>query len=138
MYRFSPSAYANKAMYADRLGSYSIDFTVAGILSLSRLKSMIRYFFLWPPPRLRIVIFPDPFRPPIRFLPAVRLFSGLDAVTSAKSFARRWRSPGVVGLNFFNAMVNGIYFFLICLYLILTARHTNRSPRPQPGSRSLF
>ncbi len=42
MYLFSPSAYANKQIFADLFGSYSIDLTTAGISSLLRLKSIIR------------------------------------------------------------------------------------------------
>ncbi|MDI3349401.1 hypothetical protein DCBHLPFO_00689 [Mycoplasmopsis arginini] len=41
MYLFSPSAYANNEILAERFGSYSIDLTTAGILSLLRLKSII-------------------------------------------------------------------------------------------------
>jgi hypothetical protein len=37
-------------MRAERLGSYSIDATVAGIPALSRLKSMMRSLRLCPPP----------------------------------------------------------------------------------------
>ena len=37
-------------MRAERFGSYSISRTVAGTPSLLRLKSMMRYFRLWPPP----------------------------------------------------------------------------------------
>ncbi len=42
MYRFSPSAYVTSAMRAVRFGSYSIVETLPGMLSLSRLKSMMR------------------------------------------------------------------------------------------------
>src|SRR3989338_9727919 len=38
-YRLSPSLYFNRAMRAERLGSYSIASTIAGILSLRRWKS---------------------------------------------------------------------------------------------------
>ena len=50
-----------------RLGSYSIALTVAGMPSFWRLKSMMRYIRLLPPPWLRTVILPLLLRPP-RFL----------------------------------------------------------------------
>ena len=42
IYLFSPSLYSNKAIKAVLFGSYSIDFTIAGISNLSLLKSIIR------------------------------------------------------------------------------------------------
>src|SRR6185436_5183710 len=50
MYRFSPSAYTTSAIRALRLGSYSISVTRPGMPSLSRLKSIRRYIFLYAPP----------------------------------------------------------------------------------------
>src|SRR5262245_17589422 len=64
MYAFSPSSYCKSAIRGVRLGSYSTDTTVAQTPSLRRLKSMIRYCFLWPPPRKRVVTIPWLFRPP--------------------------------------------------------------------------
>ena len=43
MYLFSPSLYTTKAIRDVLFGSYSMVFTTAGIFSLSRLKSIIRY-----------------------------------------------------------------------------------------------
>ena len=41
-----------------RFGSYSMAATLAGTPSLVRLKSMMRYCCLWPPPRWRAVLRP--------------------------------------------------------------------------------
>ena len=51
-------------MRADRFGSYSIVDTFAGMSRLSRLKSMMRYIRLWPPPRHQDVSSPLLLRPP--------------------------------------------------------------------------
>ena len=72
-------------MYAERLGSYSIAATFAGTESLRRLKSMRRYARLAPPPRWRAVLRPWAFRPPLFVSPSVRLFSGPERDSSAKS-----------------------------------------------------
>jgi hypothetical protein len=72
-------------MRAERLGSYSIVATLAGTPRLSRLKSMMRYIRLCPPPRRRIVMWPELLRPPLRRRGSSKLFSGLSVVISAKS-----------------------------------------------------
>ena len=52
-------------MRAVRFGSYSMCATLAGTPSLStRLKSIRRYWRLWPPPWCRVVIRPWALRPP--------------------------------------------------------------------------
>ena len=66
MYLFSPSAYASKQILAFLFGSYSMVLTVAGTSSLLRLKSIIRYLRLLPPPMWRQVILPSLFLPPVR------------------------------------------------------------------------
>src|SRR5688572_13911679 len=86
-------------MYADRLGSYSIAATRAGIPSLRRLKSTLRYSRLAPPPRWRAVLRPWELRPPLFLSPSVRDFSGLVFVISPKSAYVTKRRPGDVGLG---------------------------------------
>ena len=72
-------------MYADRFGSYSIAATRAGIPSLRRLKSILRYSRLAPPPRWRAVLRPLELRPPLFFRPSVSVFSGSVLVMTEKS-----------------------------------------------------
>ncbi len=72
-------------MYAVRLGSYSMAATLAGMPSLSRLKSILRYRRLAPPPRWREVTRPWALRPPDFLMPSTSDFSGLLFVTSALS-----------------------------------------------------
>jgi hypothetical protein len=50
------------------------------------------------------VIRPWLLRPPFFFNGSVRLFSGVDFVTSSKLETVMKRRPGLVGLYFFNAM----------------------------------
>src|SRR5437763_1762486 len=86
-------------MYAERLGSYSIWATLAGTPSLRRLKSILRYSRLAPPPRCREVLRPLTLRPPDFFSPSVSDFSGSDRVSSEKSGYMTNRRPGEVGLG---------------------------------------
>src|SRR5688500_9223025 len=86
-------------MYAVRFGSYSIAATRAGIPSLRRLKSTLRYSRLAPPPRWRAVLRPLALRPPDFFRPSVRVFSGSVFVISEKSGYETNRRPGLVGLG---------------------------------------
>jgi hypothetical protein len=58
--------------------------TLAGTSSLLRLKSMMRYWRLWPPPMWRVVIRPVLERPPVRFLLAINERSGVSVVISSK------------------------------------------------------
>src|SRR5947209_14702321 len=87
-------------MRAERLGSYSTLTTVAQTLSLRRLKSMMRYIRLWPPPRKRVQTMPWLLRPPFFGLGRRSDFSGffLASVISEKSLTEPPRRPGVVGL----------------------------------------
>src|SRR5207253_4061886 len=66
----------------------------------SDLKSMIRYIFLWPPPRKRVHTMPWWFRPPLLGLGWTSDFSGffLRSVISAKSLTVPCRRPAVTGL----------------------------------------
>ena len=83
-------------MRAERLGSYSMAATLAGMPTLSqRLKSMMRYKRLWPPPRKRTVIRPWLFRPPVFFRGLTRDFSGSVLVISEKSATVMKRRLGV-------------------------------------------
>src|SRR4051795_2972248 len=86
-------------MYAERFGSYSIAATFAGTPSLRRLKSILRYRRLAPPPRWRAVLRPFELRPPLFLSPSTRLFSGSVFVTSAKSGYVEKRRPGLVGFG---------------------------------------
>src|SRR5436190_4692374 len=86
-------------MRAVRFGSYSMCATLAGTPSLStRLKSISRYWRLWPPPWWRVVTRPWALRPPRLGSGRSRDFSGVDRVISAKSATLEPRRPGVVGL----------------------------------------
>src|SRR5919206_558870 len=91
-------------MYADRLGSYSIAATLAGMPSFRRLKSILRYRRLAPPPRWRAVLRPRALRPPDFLSPSTSDFSGSSRVISAKSGYVEKRRPGLVGLGLRNAM----------------------------------
>src|SRR3954454_11274917 len=86
-------------MYDERFGSYSIAATFAGTPSLRRLKSILRYRRLAPPPRWRDVLRPLVLRPPLFVSPSTRLFSGSERVISAKSGYVEKRRPGLVGLG---------------------------------------
>src|SRR3954451_12564286 len=86
-------------MYAVRLGSYSIAATLAGMPSRRRLKSILRYRRLAPPPRWRDVLRPLTLRPPDFLSPSVSDFSGVDFVISAKSEYVTKRRPVLVGLG---------------------------------------
>src|SRR5258705_1212610 len=86
-------------MRAVRFGSYSMCATLAGTPSLStRLKSIRRYWRLWPPPWWRVVIRPDALRPPLLCSGRSSDFSGVDRLIAAKSATLEPRRPGVVGL----------------------------------------
>src|SRR5690606_16150033 len=86
-------------MRAVRLGSYSMCATLAFTPSLSlRLKSITRYWRLWPPPMWRVVMRPELLRPPVLGSGSSSDFSGVDRVISAKSAAGEPGRPGVVGL----------------------------------------
>src|SRR5208283_5192752 len=87
-----------RAMLADLFGSYSMAATRPGTSSLLLLKSMIRYFRLWPPPICLVVIRPTLFLPPVFFLGTTRDFSGFFLVISSKEETLMKRLPADVGL----------------------------------------
>ena len=89
-----------------RLGSYSIAATLAGMPSLRRLKSILRYSRLAPPPRWRAVLRPWALRPPDLRSPSTSDFSGSVFVISAKSGYVEKRRPGLVGLGLRMAMLS--------------------------------
>src|SRR5262245_14383237 len=76
IYVLVPSSYFSRAMRAERLGSYSIESTSAQTPSFLRLKSMMRYIRLCPPPRNRAVMMPWLLRPPFFGLGFSSDFSG--------------------------------------------------------------
>src|SRR3954467_3576331 len=86
-------------MYDERFGSYSIAATLAGTPSLERLKSILRYRRLAPPPRWREVLRPCALRPPDLVRPSTSVFSGSVFVISEKSGYETKRRPGLVGLG---------------------------------------
>src|SRR3954454_13964334 len=91
-------------MNAERFGSYSMRSTVPGWSNLRRLKSMIRYRRLAPPPRKRTAMRPPPPRPPVLVRPSTSDFSGRHLCSSDLSTSTSWRRPGEVGLYCFKAI----------------------------------
>src|SRR5581483_4911324 len=86
-------------MRAVRFGSYSIAATLAGIPTLSRRKSMTRYFGAVPPPRWRTLNSPRLLRPAHFFLWRKSRFSGfLPLLNSSNVETVCHRRPGDVGL----------------------------------------
>src|SRR5438105_4378852 len=89
-------------MLALRFGSYSMASTLAGTPALSRRKSILRYCFLWPPPRCQIEISPWLLRPPERFFGSRRFFSGVCLVIWLLSRTVINRRDAVYGLKLFS------------------------------------
>src|SRR5215467_3184946 len=85
-------------MRAERLGSYSMETTVAGTPFLSRLKSIARSLRLCPPPRCQMVMSPRLRRPPVRSLILVSALCGLSVVSSSLVNVVLNRNDGVIGL----------------------------------------
>ncbi len=85
-------------MRAERLGSYSMDATVAGTPVLSRLKSMMRSLRLWPPPRNQLVMSPELRRPPVPFLVSVSGLCGRSPLRSSLTSVVWNRNVEVTGL----------------------------------------
>src|SRR6516162_7213887 len=99
-------------MRAERLGSYSMAATLAGIPSFSRRKSMDRYLRACPPPRCHEVTSPCELRPPVRFFDSTSDFSGVCLVMSLLSSMVRKRREGVYGLYVFSAIIDCL---LLCV-----------------------
>src|SRR6266516_2584076 len=85
-------------MRAERFGSYSIAATFAGTPGLLRLKSILRYARLWPPPRCRTVSRPWLLRPPLLRSGSSNDFSGSFLVISSNVATDILRRPAEVGL----------------------------------------
>src|SRR5579871_5461357 len=105
IYRFSPSSYSTSEIRQERLGSYSMVRTFAGTSFLFRLKSMMRYIRLWPPPWKRWVTRPLLLRPPVFLIGSRRGLCGSTGwflpgflVSSSKVETDRKRRAGPVGL----------------------------------------
>src|SRR4051794_9882188 len=73
--------------------------TLAGTPSFERLKSILRYRRLAPPPRWREVLRPRELRPPDFVSPSTSVFSGSSLVISEKSGYETKRRPALVGLG---------------------------------------
>src|SRR3569833_652021 len=86
------------AMKADRLGSYSSRSTVPTTSQVRRLKSMMRYFCLWPPAIPREVTWPLLLRPPVLRLPSVSALTGFPFHSADLSTRIRPRCDDVTGL----------------------------------------
>src|SRR3974390_2621658 len=85
-------------MRAERLGSYSMVATVAGMPNLSRLKSIVRNLRLWPPPRCQMVWSPELRRPLVRRFGSVSGLCGRFVVKSSFTVLVVKRRVGVTGL----------------------------------------
>src|ERR1043166_6706139 len=126
-------------MLALRLGSYSIASTLAGTPSLSRRKSILRYCFLWPPPRCQTETSPWLLRPPERFFGSNKPFSGVCLVIWLLSRTVINRRDAVYGLKLFSAIAACYLLLLFC------PRERNRKTRvnrftstDSPRTRSFF
>src|SRR4051795_832029 len=93
-------------MNAERFGSYSIRSTVAATSQVRRLKSMCRYFCLWPPAIPREVTWPLLLRPPVLRLPSTSALMGLPFHSADLSTRIRPRCDEVVGLYCLSAIVS--------------------------------
>src|SRR5476649_1227437 len=92
-------------MRDERFGSYSIVDTFAGTSYLFRLKSMMRYIRLCPPPRHQDVRCPWLLRPPVLRIGSMSALCGSWVVISSNVGTVWNRVPGEVGLS----LRNGIY-----------------------------
>src|SRR5690242_13996364 len=97
-------------MRAERFGSYSMEVTVAGIPTLSRLKSIARSLRLCPPPMCQIVWSPELRRPPVFFFVSVSGLCGRFVVRSSFTSVVLKRRLGVIGLY----VLIAIFFALGC------------------------
>src|SRR4029077_6853612 len=86
-------------------GSTPTRSTTPAMPSLSRLKSMRRYFWREPPPWWRVVMRPKWLRAPVLFWCAVRDSSGPPRCRCERSTLMTARCPGVLGLYLMRAML---------------------------------
>src|ERR1700681_2079248 len=92
-------------MCAVRFGSYSMRSTTAATPSLSRRKSIMRYFWREPPPMWRVVMRPKWWRAPV-WLRATVTGSCGPPLYRWLLLMRTWkRVPGEVGLSLIRAMI---------------------------------
>src|SRR5580692_5944226 len=130
-------------MRAERLGSYSMAATFAGIPSFSRRKSIDRYFRACPPPRCHDVTSPCELRPPVRFFDSTSDFSGVCLVMSLLSSIVKKRREGVYGLYVLSAIIDCLLLYLResrfapVLRCITDSRRTRSSFRLRPAGRRL-
>src|SRR5579884_1324984 len=112
-------------MRAERLGSYSIATTRAGTPCLSRLKSMMRYARLAPPPRNRLETCPRLLRPPVRDLPSTSDFSGGFFEISSRVTTVMNRRDFVTGLY---ALIGILYLRVLRHFLARAQPHVRLFP----------
>src|SRR5271163_1755918 len=127
-------------MRAERLGSYSIVVTVAGIPAFSRLKSIMRSFCLCPPPRCQLVMSPELRRPPVRCFFSTSGLCGCCVVISSLTIVVRYRSVCVVGRYVLIAINLSCHSepgearrgicFLLPLQILRVLRHLLPGPQP--------
>src|SRR6266404_2987889 len=96
------------AMWLVRFGSYSTRSTTPGMPSLSRLKSMRRYFCREPPPMWRVVMRPKWLRAPVLLCATVNGRCGPPLCRCERSIFTTARVPGVLGLYLMRAMCGSV------------------------------
>src|ERR1700741_3202094 len=96
-----------RAMWRVRFGSYSTRPTPPAMPSLSRLKSMTRYFWREPPPTWRVVMRPEWLRAPVLFWCSVNGRYGPPLYRCERSILTDVRAPGEVCFDFIQAMSVG-------------------------------
>src|SRR5208282_3903994 len=125
-------------MLALRFGSYSMAATFAGIPTLSRRKSTLRYCFLWPPPRCQTTISPWLLRPPERFFGSSKAFSGSCFVMWLLSTTVINRREAVYGLKLFSPIAASYLLLnLVSLAVAQAAASATGSPRTRSSFRLL-
>src|SRR6266576_3560639 len=100
-------------MRADRFGSYSIVATFAGMSRLSRLKSMMRYIRLWPPPRHHDVRWPWLLRPPVLLSGSTSGLYGSCVVTTSPGTRFQTVQTFDDGFSLRNGMLNSVIGTLV-------------------------
>src|ERR1700719_1515496 len=123
--------------------------TLAGMPTLSRRKSTLRYCFLCPPPRCQTTISPWLLRPPERFFGSSKAFSGSCLVMWLLSRTVINRRDAVYGLKLFSPIaasylltssplrVNGAQKLDLEFRAITNSPRTRSSFRLPPISRRL-
>src|SRR5688572_13794484 len=91
-----------------RFGSYSTVSIVPTMPSLSRLKSIRRYFWREPPPLWRVVMRPLWLRAPVLLCETVSGAYGSPLCRCDRSTLTTKRAPGEVGLSLISAIVRSL------------------------------